>query len=174
MYPPQVNIVLAIYGLSCVGKSTLATEIGRKWTVPVRHCGDVLKTRAAALGIPLGNLPLQVHAAVDEETRRLAQGASEVFVVEGRYLDLVLNGVPWVKFVRLTCDEATRMQRFLTKAGGQATASITLHQRDQEDGRLRHILYGDRCFTSADWMVLDTTHATPEELFATLLARMTL
>lgn len=174
VYPSQINIVLAIYGASCVGKSTLATAIGKEWRVPVRHCGDVLKMRATTLGLPLGSLPLHVHDAVDKETRKLAQEASGVFVVEGRYLDLVLDGMPWVKFVRLTCDEATRMRRFLTKTGGQADEGVALHQHDEEDGRLRFILYGGRCFTSDDWMVLDTTHATPKELCATLLARITL
>jgi cytidylate kinase len=174
MYPSQASFVLAIYGPSCVGKTTLAAAISREWGVPVRHCGDMLKTRAAELGPPLRNLPLQVHEAVDEETHRLAQGASEVFVVEGRYLNLVLDGVSQVKFVRLTCDEATRTRRFLTKAGGQGTSSITLHQSDQEDGHLRQILYGNRYFTSGDWMVLDTTHSIPEELLAYLLTRITL
>jgi len=165
----KTRVVLAIYGPSSVGKSTLATELGTRLRAEVRNCGDVLRERATELGIPLESIPIELHRAVDSETRRHSKNPSAILVIGGRYLDKVLVGIPGVRFLRLTCDEVARERRILSRQGDKVTEVMTLHQCDQEDAHLSQELYG--CFpsTSKDWMVLDTTHSSPEELASVVL-----
>lgn len=165
------SIVLAIYGPSCVGKSTLAHELTRQWGVPVRHCGNVVKASATAIGVSPNFLPLELHREIDAETRRLAKLNAGHFVIEGTYLDAVLTEMPQVKFLQLVCDETMRATRFLAKASSQTTSSVTLRDRDEEDNRLRRILYGNRPSVK-DWMVLDTTHLAPDKMVSAILARL--
>lgn len=173
MYLSKSNIVLAIYGASCVGKTTLAKELGLRWAVPVRHCGNVLKEHANELKISLENLPAEVHWTVDVETRSLAQQTSDFLIIEGRYLDLVLAGTPRVRFVRLGCDETVREQRLRGRAHRQASSMIRLiQQEDRYDAKLRRNLYGDAFSVAIDWIVLDTTYLTPEDLLSAVIVRL--
>lgn len=168
----EASIVLAIYGPSSVGKSTLANELGRQWAVPVRHCGSVVKVCATEIGVPPNCVPLELHRKIDAETCRLAQDTSGIFVVEGTYLDLVLSKMPQVKLLQLTCDEAMRELRFFAKVSAETKSPATLRQRDQEDTRLRRVLYRGHQPPAENWMVLDTTRSAPAELVSVILARM--
>jgi cytidylate kinase len=160
---------MAIYGPRCVGKSALATELGTRLRAEVRKCGDVLKERAAELGIPLESIPTELHRAVDAETRRHSENPTRILVIEGRYLDIVLAGIPRVRFLRLTCDEVARERRFLARQGNRGSAAMTLQQCDQEDAHLSQELYGWFPSTYKDWMVLDTTRSSPEALASVIL-----
>ncbi len=168
----ETSIVLAIYGPSSVGKSTLATELGARLQTEVRHCGDILRERATELNIPLHIIPVELHRVLDAETRRHSENPNGILVVEGRYLNIVLFGIPRVKLLRLTCDEVTREHRLLTHLSNRATVATALRQRDQEDARLRQKLYGDSPQTSEDWMIFDTTHSSPERLASFILDRL--
>ena len=173
MCPSKNNIVLAIYGASCVGKTTLAKELGFRWGVPVRHCGSVLKEHANALKISLENLPAEVHRTVDAETRSLAQQTSDFLIIEGRYLDLVLAETPRVRFVRLECDETVREQRLRGRGNRQAPSmSRSIQQEDRYDAKLQRTLYGDAFSVAIDWMVLDTTRLAPEDLLSAVIMRV--
>jgi cytidylate kinase len=164
-------IVLAIYGPSCVGKSTLARELGRQLGIEVRHCGEALKEHATELGVALDAIPITIHQSVDEETRRLARQASGTVVIEGRYLDLVLSDIPSVRFIRLTCDEATRNFRYSIRES-KSIPPRTLQEEDEDDAQARALLYSGVTRSLGDWMSLNTTQHAPHELVATVLAQI--
>ena len=164
-------IVLAIYGPSCVGKSTLARELGRKLGIEVRHCGEALKVHAIEQGIALNSIPSTVHQSIDEETRRQARQACGTVVIEGRYLDFVLSGIPSVRFIRLTSDEATRKFRYSMRKN-KSVRPRALQEEDEDDARMRELLYSGVTRAPEDWMSLNTTQHAPHELAATVLARI--
>lgn len=165
-------IILAIYGQSSVGKSILATELGKRLGAEVRHCGEVLKEKAARLGIPLQSIPIGLHREVDAETQKLIHNYNKTLVIEGRYLDKVLKDIPRVRFIKLICNETTRKIRYLQSQSRSSVKSITLKQRDSENEHLKNKLYDDSPTTSEDWIILETTFSTPEELAETILGRM--
>src|SRR5260370_13371538 len=80
------HMVIAIYGASEVGKSTIARLLGQRTGLPVRHCGEAVKERAAELNSSLAALSLDVHQMIDAETRSFVARAPSA-IVEGRYLD---------------------------------------------------------------------------------------
>jgi len=157
--------VVAIYGPSRVGKTRLATELGRRVDLSVRHCGEEVRARAAKLGLGPGVLPLAEHRAIDAETRRFAleQGG----IIEGRYLDLALFGIDGVVFVRLRSTEAARVVR--SESGLSEDERITrLHTADEHDEDLRRELYKGVIAAVGD-LTVDTTDQGPEELAARIL-----
>jgi cytidylate kinase len=168
---PKSQVVLAIYGSSCVGKSTLAAELGERWQIPVRHCGAVVKACATELGIAQESLPIDIHKTIDSETRKLAKNTKGAFVVEGAYLDLVLNEVPGVRFVHLRCNNMIRETRFLRRAGALSNTQSTLSQRDQDDKRLRRLLYQSVRRIEKPWLVVNTSKSTAAEMVDFVLSK---
>lgn len=169
---PKRQIVLAIYGRSCVGKSTLAAELGERYDVPVRHCGAVVKACASELGIASESLPIDIHRKIDSETRKLAKNTKGAFVVEGAYLDLVLNEVPGVRFVHLRCNKTIRQTRFLGRAGAVSNTQSTLSQRDRDHKRLRRLLYQSARRVEKPWIVLNTSKSTAAEMVDFVLSKL--
>jgi cytidylate kinase len=86
------KLIIAIFGPSCVGKTTLARVLGAKLGIPIRSCGTVLREEAFRLGISLDSISLEVHHRIDAETRNFAEQATGSTIIEGRYLDVVLIG----------------------------------------------------------------------------------
>ncbi len=76
MHLSEDSIVVAIYGPSCVGKSSLANEFGKRCATQVRHYGDMVRARAAELGGAPQSLPLNIHRVIDTDTGELAENAS--------------------------------------------------------------------------------------------------
>ena len=111
--PEGVNTI-AIFGRTCVGKSTVAQQLAGLIRWPIRHCGEMLKRRAQTAGTSVPNLSLQNHQEVDNETRRIATQDTNV-IIEGGFLDIVLAGLKNTILVRLTCNETEREQRFRSK-----------------------------------------------------------
>ncbi len=103
--------VIAIFGPSAVGKSTVARELAELIHADVRHCGDMIRARASSLGVSPDMLSKEDHHVIDEETRRIARSSQGPLIAEGRFLRYVLTGVPKVVFVELTCAEEERRRR---------------------------------------------------------------
>jgi len=161
---PQAGLVVAMFGAACVGKTALAARLATDLRVPCRHCGELLKQRAAQLALRPAELSKEAHIALDEETRSVAAEAVSSLVIEGSFLDRVLVTLHTPLFVRLTCDEQERRRRFHARLAGQSMNVRTLEDRDHEDARLRHWLYSDKNPASWDCLVVDTTSQPIEEL----------
>lgn len=155
-----MNRVFALFGKSCVGKSEIAEKLAQKLNVPVRHCGELVKNRAAQLGISTSKLPDAEHTTIDEETRRLVGDSNAPLVVEGTFLDIVLRGLPNVILVHLTCDKDERARRFTART---PTLGNTLELRDEADNTLRRQFYSNTEELSEGTLHLDTTRLTAEE-----------
>jgi cytidylate kinase len=104
-------MIFAIYGPSCVGKTTVARQIAAEFGLPLRSCGAAVRDRARALGIEPHALPDAVHRQVDEETLAWAL-ANHPCLVEGRFLNFVLAGASQhVVLIRLHASDAERERR---------------------------------------------------------------
>jgi hypothetical protein len=147
-------------------------EFGIRLSATVRHCGKLLKERSVQAGVPLETIPIELHRSVDAETRSYAKDPNGILVIEGRYLDVVLFGIPWVKLLRLTCDEVTRQLRWETRRAISALAPESVLQRDQEDETIKYKLYGRRFTAMGDWMILNTSDRSPKELASIVLDRL--
>src|SRR6267142_4762045 len=106
-----MNMIIALYGKSTVGKTTVSKLIGQRLSINVRHCGEIVKVRASELAINYWELPKSEHENIDIETQHLAKTLTGVVLMEGRYLDQVLNDVPNVLFIHLDCSEAESARR---------------------------------------------------------------
>lgn len=165
---PETTRVIAIFGASRVGKTTLAKVLGNRLELPVRHCGDAVRARASYLGVAPENLLLVEHRALDADTRRVASEGQ--VVIEGRYLDAVLVGVTGLRLFRLVSTDVARVER--SKCGlPDRDCVAACHLEDRRDEKLRSELYGD-IEPLKSWLTLDTTVTRPEELTARILAAL--
>lgn len=154
--------VIAIFGKSCVGKSVVAKELATALNLPVRHCGDIVKVRALELEVDVTVLPLAEHQAIDQETRELAEKSTKDIIIEGNFLDAVLDGVPEVLFVHLTCEDSARAQRFIQRSNGQASEQ-DFYLRDSSDASHRERFYKPPSVPRRE-LTIDTTDITIDDI----------
>jgi cytidylate kinase len=148
--------VVAIFGPSAVGKSTVARRVAEELGAQVRHCGEEVVRRIARCG----SISLDGHRDVDEATRRFVEERRASVVVEGRFLDRVLGQTPGVTFVRLHCDIDERARR-----ARQARAATTPLGEDEEDAILTAALYRHSSDSGVNIaMEIDTTGVSIERV----------
>jgi cytidylate kinase len=164
-------LVIAIFGKSCTGKSTVADALGEILGAHVRHCGEILRSRALEMGKPVSELSSEVHRLIDAETRAWAADRSaSLKVVEGILLE-ELRGLVDILFIRLVCDTTVREARFRSRRG--VASSITV--RDNEDEQLRDELYSGQISSSpsANILEFDTTRRLAREIAKDIVGRIT-
>jgi cytidylate kinase len=149
---------VAIYGQSCVGKTTLCDELasllgGKAW-----HCGENLKQRAISDNCQVSDLPLDVHRESDRLTRESATHSSETLVIEGVFLDCVLAEVKDCVFIKLTCSDEERVRRH-----GLRKSRSNLDLRDESDQHLRARLFAGMGCANPD-LELETTKTNALDL----------
>jgi cytidylate kinase len=133
-------MIFAVYGASCVGKTTVASRVAEDLKLPLRSCGSVVRDRAKALGIELHAVPDDVHHEIDRATVAWAL-ANEPCVVEGRFLDKVLADVDApIMFIQLTASESQRQFRGCNP-GRTAITVEDLRQADMSDLRFRERMF---------------------------------
>lgn len=152
-------MVFALFGSTCSGKTSVARELHRRHTIPVRHCGEVVKAIAAAQGIKVSGINYEHHAKIDSETRRMAETAEGELLIEGTFLDVVLHGVSEVRMIKLTCSDLERMSRYLRRGGTEDE----FMRRDALDNNLRLELYSGRS-ARADFMEVDTKELSLDQV----------
>jgi cytidylate kinase len=163
--------VIAIFGKSCTGKSTVADALGEILGAYVRHCGEILRSRALEMGKPVSELSSEVHRLIDAETRAWAADRSaSLKVVEGILLE-ELRGLDGILFIRLVCDTTVREARFRSRRG--VASSITV--RDKEDEQLRDELYSrpNSSSPSANILEFDTTRRLARKIAEDIASRIT-
>lgn len=153
---------VAIFGPSCSGKTAVGTALAARLGVIARSCGEIVRQRAAELGISPAILSDDEHVAIDTDTRSIAANSWPPLVIEGTFLDHVLAGLD-VVFIQLYATTETREQRHREKA-----ASGLLSERDASDDLLRRRLYADAPRTEHA-SVVDTTALSIEEVVQKLV-----
>jgi cytidylate kinase len=147
--------VLALYGLSCTGKSTIAAKLAALFGLPLRSASIEIRRRSSELGITPNALPVSEHMAIDEATRSLAMEAVPGMVIEGTFLDALLSDISGVVRIELKCADAERLRRLLDRE-----KSRDLDSRDNDTRNLRSILHGKK--TSLPDFSIDTTGKTAD------------
>lgn len=121
---------VALFGNSLVGKSTAARELVQQLSLPVRHCGEIVRQRAATTGLSLSEISDTVHSEIDAETREWIGAQAAGFIVEGRFLDAVLDPAKDLMFIQLSARADVRAAR-----GGLSVQAV--EERDAFDREFR-------------------------------------
>ena len=135
------RITIAIFGESCAGKTTFAKYLANKYSYSTRHCGDLIRSAARAVGVDVSKLSAESHARVDSETIRWVKDVKGPKLVEGRYLNYVLaeNGSGLV-LVRFLANIDTRVQRSGVHNSSEERRHALFHA-DASDAEFRNRLY---------------------------------
>jgi cytidylate kinase len=133
-------MIVAFFGPSRVGKTTIARALQNQLALPLRSCGAAVVERAVRLGVPFTDLPDDEHRAVDRETLSWVAG-HESCLVEGRFLDSVLAAIAGrTILVRLDATGEDRCQRWAAR--NMPLTSTELEELDKVDVTFRARLYG--------------------------------
>jgi cytidylate kinase len=132
-------MIVALFGPSCVGKTTIARMLQDQLAFPMRTCGAAAVERAVRLGVPLADLPDDEHRAVDHETLSWVAGHQSC-LVEGRFLDSVLASIAGrTRLVRLDATVEDRCRRWAARK--MPLTSTELEELDRVDVNFRARLY---------------------------------
>lgn len=156
--------VIAIYGRSLVGKTTVARLLAEEMGWGCRACGDAVVDAAARLGLRVDDLPASVHREVDAGTRKAAgAGDGAGVVIEGRYLQYVLANERRAVFVELTCDSGVRTRR-LAKRVSVGSSIRGVEESDAADDQFCEELYSG--VREGPQVVIDTSGLTAADVVA--------
>jgi len=110
-------MLVALYGPSCVGKTTIGNALSAATNRMLRSCGQIVRNQAQLLGVEADDLPDCKHHEVDSATRDwLVENPTGI--VEGRYLDYVLATSELRPFlVQLTAADEVRQKRWQDRVG---------------------------------------------------------
>ena len=156
-------MIIAIYGKSCAGKSSVARELGKLINAPVRFCSEEVKMRAKQLGCTPMALSLEQHISIDEDTREIAGASDKDIVIEGCFLPYVLSNLSDVFWVKLTCNQRNREKRYLDR-NPEFKSDIDLTRRDYNDEVLCKKIYGESNENLCGSFTIDTSNCSVEEI----------
>lgn len=161
-------MILAIYGRSAVGKTTVAEIIGTRLQVPVRHCGIALRAAVSEAGGTIAEADATVHARVDRETIEWCERQGRMGgIVEGRFLDHVLAGrASTFLIVAMTASAKERAAR-LKGRQTQGLGPVDIASIDDAEDLFRLNMYGVTP-KAPPTLTIDTTKGTASEWAAEL------
>ncbi len=155
-------MIIAIFGASATGKTTLAAHLASRLCLPVRHCGIELRTAAAAKGFLPSDAPDTVHHEVDAATIEWCiANAQPGGIVEGRFLDHVLYRFQDQFLVRIYAKPEERVTRWSQRLD-RSFGDIELKELDDADACFRQRMYATKGRRSED-VAVDTTSGLVEE-----------
>ena len=156
------NLIIAIYGNSCTGKTTIAKLLSEKYNLPSRLCGESVREESKKLKISIDQLSSESHEKIDSQTVKWVEEVKSPSVVEGRFLDSVLSDTnASIKLVHIHATDDIRRQRLERRTNiTQDLSSIT--QSDLEDCKFRKKMYNPDNISISDFS-FDVTDLKPDE-----------
>jgi len=133
-------MIVAIFGQSCTGKTSLANALAPVLGYRVRHCGDAVREVAKSLRLTYEALSDDHHRTIDDATRAWSQDYLPC-IVEGRFLDRVLAASASVLLVHLVASEEVRLGRWRSRTS-QPLSREWLNANDARELAFRVRLYG--------------------------------
>lgn len=132
-------MIIGLFGASSTGKTTITRRVAPELTLPLRLCGEIVKSRSVGLGVSLMQLSDEDHQNIDSETREWAI-KNKPCIIEGRYLDQVLYPMgAQVALIRLEANTADRRMRSLRS--GSDPLTIMGEDPDLLDSMFRARMY---------------------------------
>lgn len=164
-------MIVAIFGRSCTGKSSVTRLISGLCSWESRICGDIIRARAAELGVVPEDLSIDEHRRIDTETVAYATVANESCLVDGRYLNYVLHGCRSSVFlVEFVATQEVRLVRWQQRLG-RPVSHEWLSRLDGIDIEFSQQTYADVVPISPQ-LVLDTADITIRECSELLLLHL--
>ena len=167
----QVRLI-ALFGPSCTGKTTLARALAHDRGLPLRCCGELIKQQAAQRGVDVTGLSQEDHRDIDQGTREWCLSGG-VRVVEGRFLDQVLAPV-WSPatsvLFEISATGIARARRWAERINSIQTLS-DVEAFDSDDLGFRVQAYSGVARVQPDWIV-DTTDRSIEACLEEIATRL--
>jgi cytidylate kinase len=161
-------MLIALYGGTSTGKTTLVRALVGRKGMQARFCGDVVRNGARRLEVSIEDLPVSEHGKIDAETLDWCHNCGSG-LIEGRFLDQVLLSlVAPLMLVQVEASAAARADRFADRVG-RAQNMGDIARYDDEDEAFRVRAYGGRARLTAKF-VLDTTALSVDECLERILA----
>ncbi len=171
----MIHRVVAIGGRPGSGKSTAGRRVAGSLGLDYRSAGEVFRAEAARRGLDLDAFGL--YASAHPEVDRALDGAMQELARPGVVLDGRIQGVLCrrrgvaVHAVEITASEEERVRRVAARDGESVDAARAhLRAREASERDRYRRFYGiDLDRTDAD-LTVDSTHARPDEVAATIVA----
>lgn len=159
---------LALVGGSCVGKTSVMRKIAELVLCQTRSCGSEVFAAAKRMDIQPNLLPLSNHIEIDNATRDFVNENFDL-VVDGRFLDTVLNRYKSLFIVKLTASDVVRAQRATSRKRDETETEIDfINNSDINDSLFRNLMYKDVQPAYAD-LIIDTDHLSIEQVVEKIL-----
>lgn len=155
-------MIACVYGLSLVGKTTVAQRASVSLAMPLRSCGDAVRSVAKMMGTSIDGLSDDVHREIDSTTVGWALERMDC-IVEGRFLDAVFASVDRnIVFFELVASMDSRVERGRTRYQDPTFSPAQLRITDAGDAVFRERLFKERKGT-AQSMLIDTSGLSVDE-----------
>jgi cytidylate kinase len=148
--------MIALFGPSAVGKTTLAEVVANEFGISARYCGREVQGFARADKVAVNELALPRHREIDAATLEWAIGNPNG-LIEGRFLDHVLVPYGRVILMKLTASDEIRNKRLQARL--RPSDVVT---EDRRDAEFRKVMYQASVSVPVA-LTLDTSDKSVEE-----------
>lgn len=137
-------MIIALYGASCTGKSTIANSLIASHHLPIRRCGDEVRSMSAARNLQPERLPLDAHREIDAlSVAWVREHATRAAIIEGRFLDSVLSPVTdLIKLIQVSAAPDIRAERWEVRRPG-IVGQAEVARQDAADEAFRTWAYSE-------------------------------
>jgi cytidylate kinase len=135
-------MIIALYGASCTGKSTIADSLIASRHLPIRRCGDEVRDLSAARNLQPDQLPLDGHREIDAlSVAWVREHATAAAIIEGRFLDSVLSPVAdLIRLIHVSAAQDIRAERWEARRPG-IVGHDEVARQDRADEAFREWAY---------------------------------
>lgn len=174
----MIRWVVAIGGPPGSGKSTAGRKVASALGLDFRSAGEFFRAEAKERGVDLEQFGryAEAHPEVDRELdRRMQALARPGVLLEGRIQGVLCRraGVP-VRYVQITADRPTRVERLLGRDGGSREETERRLARREESERRRYLeFYGIDLERETPDLTVDSTTLSADEVAERVVAFLT-